>query len=203
MGLGHRSAAPVRLTRRLLVQRRVHDRLNLLRRDRRLAAPPLANHADPFRPSVANRSRQLLTVVGETPRSAPIRVFATPSAASSNARARCTSRCFAVCDRASFSSTSRWPSASGIAAVGERIPHPAPQTSPICEHITTSYATTGVGPGFGSVAFGSGAAAGASLGASCAAADALARVWAPIAPPTPVSSAASAQPGPLRSIPRA
>jgi hypothetical protein len=30
----------------------------------------------------------------------------------------------AVCDRASFSSTSRWLSASGIGAVGERIPHP-------------------------------------------------------------------------------
>jgi hypothetical protein len=42
-------------------------------------------------PSSANRVRQLLTLVGETPTSAPIRVFATPSAASSSARARCTS----------------------------------------------------------------------------------------------------------------
>lgn len=58
------------------------------------------------RPSVSNRPRQLETVVGETPTSAPIRVFATPSPVSNSARARCTSRCFAVRDRASFSSSS-------------------------------------------------------------------------------------------------
>ena len=121
MGLGHRSAAPVRLTRRLLVQRRVHDRLNLLRRDRRLAAPPLANHADPFQ---AIGSEPLTPVAhgrGRDPQIRAIRMCATPSAASSNARARCTSRCSQV-RPGELLSASRWPSASGIAAVESAYP---------------------------------------------------------------------------------
>src|SRR5487761_1175022 len=40
LGLGHRAAAPVRLTFRLLMQRRVHDLSDLLLGNRRFAPPP-------------------------------------------------------------------------------------------------------------------------------------------------------------------
>lgn len=63
--------------------------------------------------------------------------YLTPSAASSNPLVLCTSRCLAVCDRASFSSTSRWPSASGIAS---RKAHMYPTQKPhLCE---TQHSTT-------------------------------------------------------------
>lgn len=50
------------------------------------------------RPSCSKRSRHARTVTADTPTSDAIRLFATPSAASSNARARPTSRCGEVVD---------------------------------------------------------------------------------------------------------
>ena len=50
--LGHRAAAPVRLTRRLLVERRTHDRLDLLAWNRRLATAPGAHHPEVSQPSL-------------------------------------------------------------------------------------------------------------------------------------------------------
>src|SRR6266446_5367899 len=44
--LGHRPARPVRLARWLRVQGGLHNGLDLLHRDRRLAAPPSANYAE-------------------------------------------------------------------------------------------------------------------------------------------------------------
>ena len=69
-------------------------------------------------PSSANRDRQARTVAGFTPTRDAIRVFATPSAASSNASARCTCRCGAVCDRARTCSAARCPSDMTKAAAG-------------------------------------------------------------------------------------
>lgn len=59
------------------------------------------------RPSSANRSRHARTVFGVADSADAIAVLATPSAAISKARARCTSRCWAELDRASTSSDSR------------------------------------------------------------------------------------------------
>ena len=58
------------------------------------------------------------TVAGDTDTARAIAVFATPSAAISNARARCTSRCGADCDRANDSNTSRCPSVIANAGTG-------------------------------------------------------------------------------------
>ena len=70
------------------------------------------------RPCSSNARRHARTDTGVTPCRAAIVVFATPSAASSSTRARSTSRCAAVCDRATFSKASRWPTdiTSGAAA---------------------------------------------------------------------------------------
>ena len=59
------------------------------------------------RPSSANRFRQARTVTAVTPTSSAIRVVATPSAASSNAFARCTCRCGADRARTNTSNASR------------------------------------------------------------------------------------------------
>jgi hypothetical protein len=62
------------------------------------------------RRSRSKRARHAVTVAGDTPTSAAIAVFARPSAAASNALARLTSPCVAVCARLNASSTSRSPS---------------------------------------------------------------------------------------------
>jgi len=67
---------------------------------------PARTPPNPFSPSSPKRSRHALTVVGETLTCAAICVFATPSLASSNARARATSRCAATPDLVSARSTS-------------------------------------------------------------------------------------------------
>ena len=75
-------------------------------------------------PSRTNRSRQAFTVIGATPTSLAIRVFANPSDAINKTIARCTSRCRAVCEQINLSSTNRCSSVTRSGAVGERIPHP-------------------------------------------------------------------------------
>ena len=78
--LGHRPAAPVRLARRLLVQRHVHDLRDLLVGDRRLASParahpprtPSALLGEPLAPRPHRRRRHPNVL-------AAILVFATPS----------------------------------------------------------------------------------------------------------------------------
>ena len=62
--------------------------------------PSLAN------PSEANQARHAATVAGLTRNSAATRLLAIPSAANSNALARCTSRTGAVCDLDNTASTS-------------------------------------------------------------------------------------------------
>jgi hypothetical protein len=68
---------------------------------------PLRTSPSLARPSSANRFRQARTVTVVTPTSAAIRALATPSAASSNAFARCTCRCGADRARANTSNASR------------------------------------------------------------------------------------------------
>ena len=80
-------------------------------------------------PDSSNRSRHALTVIGATPTSLAIRVFANPSHAIKRTRARCTSRCGAVRERISFSSTDRCSSVIGSGAVGERMTHPTAKPS--------------------------------------------------------------------------
>jgi len=75
------------------------------------------------RPPSLTRSRQFDTVAGDTPTSLAVRVLANPSDAINNTRARCTSRCGAVCGRINFSSTERCSSATRSGGEGERIPH--------------------------------------------------------------------------------
>jgi hypothetical protein len=72
-----------------------------------LAPRPGRTRPNLFKPSSANRCRQDLTDVADTPNSAAIRSLATPSAASNNARARSTSRCGAEDDRDRVSSIAR------------------------------------------------------------------------------------------------
>jgi len=69
-------------------------------------------------PSSANRARHPLTDAGDTDNARAIAVFARPSAAINNARARTTSRCGADGDRATDSSTSRCPEDTNRAATG-------------------------------------------------------------------------------------
>ncbi len=85
---------------------------------------PSRTRANFASPSAANRSRHAVTLAGDTPSPPAIAVVATPSAASSSAFARVTSRCGAVRDRARLSRTSRWPSVIGRAGLAERIMHP-------------------------------------------------------------------------------
>ena len=73
-------------------------------------------------PCSANRFRHARTVTGVTPVSVAIWAFATPSAASSRTRARCTSRCAAVCEAANRSRISRWLSDMANAAAGFDLP---------------------------------------------------------------------------------
>ena len=68
---------------------------------------PEATLANLFKPSVSNRARHDRTVIAVTPTLDAIWVFATPSAASSNALARSTSRCAAVRETERAFSTSR------------------------------------------------------------------------------------------------
>ncbi len=82
------------------------------------------------------RVRHAATVVGETCTSLAIRVVANPSAAINNACARNTSRCGAVRDRISFSSTDRCSSVIGSAGVAARIPHPT-----IIPHLNVRHTT--------------------------------------------------------------
>ncbi len=72
-------------------------------------------------PSAANRSRQAVTLAGEAPTACATAVVATPSPASSSARALVTSRCGAARATASFSRISRWPSVRRRGAVAGRI----------------------------------------------------------------------------------
>jgi hypothetical protein len=60
---------------------------------------PFRTRPNLTRPSAANLSRHAATVAGLTPTCSPIRYLATPSAANSNAFARCTSRTGADRDR--------------------------------------------------------------------------------------------------------
>src|SRR6185437_3913614 len=69
-------------------------------------------------PSSANRARHPLTDAGDTDNARAIAVFARPSAAINNARARTTSRCGADGDRVTDSSTSRCPEDTNRAATG-------------------------------------------------------------------------------------
>jgi hypothetical protein len=75
-------------------------------------------------PCFANRVRQADTVAGATCTSPAIRVFANPSPAVNNARAQSTSRCGAVRERISFSSTDLCSSGTGSAGVAAGIPRP-------------------------------------------------------------------------------
>src|SRR6478736_7288156 len=79
-------------------------------------------------PSSANRTRHSLTDAGNTDNAWAIAVFAKPSAAINNARARTTSRCGADDDRATVSRTSRCPGDTNRAGTGGRIPGSIPLT---------------------------------------------------------------------------
>jgi hypothetical protein len=59
---------------------------------------PLATSPNPTSPSFSNWPRQASTVGRDTPTTSPIPEFDTPSPAKSNTRARCTTRCAALCD---------------------------------------------------------------------------------------------------------
>ena len=95
------------------------------------------------RPSSENRSRHAATVAGETWTSLAILVVANPSAAINNARARKTSRCGAVRERISFSSTDRCSSVMGSAGVAARIPHSTSKP-----HLNVRQSTSSRSPGF-------------------------------------------------------
>jgi len=70
------------------------------------------------RPSCSKRERHDRTVLTVTPACSAIRTFATPSAASSSTRARCTCRNGAACDFAITANASRCPSDTNNAAAG-------------------------------------------------------------------------------------
>lgn len=90
-------------------------------------APKFAN------PSSSKRRRHSRTVTTDTPTSTAIRELATPSAASTNTCARCTSRCGAVLDLASISSVERWPSVSFRAGAAWFMTTPDHNQQAICE----------------------------------------------------------------------
>ena len=71
--------------------------------------------------SSANRARHPLTDPGDTDTARAIAVFARPSAAINNARARTTSRCGANGDRATDSRTSRCPGDTSRAGTGRHM----------------------------------------------------------------------------------
>ena len=106
------------LALRTVVQCQIHDLVDLLLRDRRLPAPALADLPNLASPSSANRARHPLTDAGDTDNARAIAVFARPSAAINNARARTTCRCGADCDRATDSRTSRCPGDTSRAGTG-------------------------------------------------------------------------------------
>jgi hypothetical protein len=92
------------------VQRRLDDRLDLLREIEGLRPRPGRTAANWASPSKAKRPRQIRTVSGMTPTFAAMRAFAIPSPAQSSTCARCTIRAGTVRDFASFFSVSRCPS---------------------------------------------------------------------------------------------
>jgi hypothetical protein len=82
-----------------VVRCQIHDLIDLVLADRLLATRPSRTWANLTSPSSANRARQLLTDPGDTDNDSAIAVFARPSAAINNARARTTSRCGADAGR--------------------------------------------------------------------------------------------------------
>src|SRR6478672_1338672 len=88
-------------------------------------------------PSSANRARHPLTDAGDTDNAWAIAVFAKPSAAINNARARTTSRCGADDDRATVSRTSRCPGDTNSAGTGGRIPGSIPTNHQLITGHTT------------------------------------------------------------------
>src|SRR6187200_3133851 len=94
-------------------------------------------------PSSANRTRHPLTDAGDTDNAWAIAVFAKPSAAINNARARTTSRCGADDDRATVSRTSRCPRDTNRAGTGGRIPGSIPTNHQLITGHTTSEASLG------------------------------------------------------------
>src|SRR6185369_325183 len=89
-------------------------------------------------PSSANRARHPLTDAGDTDNAWAIAVFAKPSAAINNARARTTSRCGADDDRATVSRTSRCFGDTNRAGTGGRIPGSIPTNHQLITGHTTS-----------------------------------------------------------------
>src|SRR6478735_3923057 len=89
-------------------------------------------------PSSANRTRHPLTDAGDTDNAWAIAVFAKPSAAINNARARTTSRCGADDDRATVSRTSRCPGDTNRAGTGGRIPGSIPTNHQLITGHTSS-----------------------------------------------------------------
>src|SRR5258705_9749215 len=85
-----------------------------------------------------NRSRQLFTDAGDTDNDPAIAVLATPSAATSSALARTTSRCAPDCDRANDSSTSRCPADISNAGTGCLMPKSYPTYGQFIAGHTTS-----------------------------------------------------------------
>src|SRR6478736_1101120 len=92
-------------------------------------------------PSSANRTRHPLTDAGDTDNAWAIAVFAKPSAAINNARARTTSRCGADHELATVSRTSRCPGDTNSAGTGGRIPGSIPTNHQLITGHTTSIAS--------------------------------------------------------------
>ena len=74
------------------MQRVMHDRVDRLLRDARLAPRPGAIDPTASRPPPSNLRRHRRTVSGDVPHSRAIASFATPSAANTNADACTTTR---------------------------------------------------------------------------------------------------------------
>src|SRR6476469_3921497 len=89
--------------------------------------------------SSANRRRFSFTDAATTENAWAIAVFAKPSAAINNARARTTSRCGADDDRATVSRTSRCPGDTNRAGTGGRIPGSIPTNHQLITGHTTRY----------------------------------------------------------------
>ena len=123
LGLGHRAAAPVGLARGVVCGVAVTIADTFAAGIVGFRPRPYFTFPNFFNPSSSKRERHDVTLLAATPSSQAIAVFAAPSAASSSALARVTSRCGAVCDLASFSRMSRWPAVIVNAGLGGRMRH--------------------------------------------------------------------------------
>jgi hypothetical protein len=127
LGLGRAAAAPVRLTRRLGLGCRLHDRLDLRRRDRCLRPRPGFVSVKAAVPPSAKRERHKITVGRDTPSARAIALFDSPSPASKAIRARSATLCGVFCAPTQRSKIARWSSEMTASTSADAMPGTLPE----------------------------------------------------------------------------